>query len=101
VALTPADAVDVASIARALPDPDELPPGTLVVVMPGIVDPPSLASRFLAVLGRGKTVSRAHRATALVARGYVDVAAGVEGHTRSDLVWGSSPRAVTERDSGS
>lgn len=88
VALGPSDVANVASLARALPDPDALPPGVLVVVLPTVVDPPSLGSRLLAALGRGRTVSRALRSSAMVARGYVRVAAGVDGDTRSDLVWG-------------
>ena len=90
VALVQADVADVASLARALPDPDGLPPGVLVVVLPNVVDPPSLGSRLLAALGRGRTVSRALRASAMVARGYVRVAAGVDADTRLDLVWGYS-----------
>ena len=73
------------------------PEGTLLFVLPQIIDPPSLASRFLAALGRGRTVSRALRATALVARGYVGVAAGVDRETRSDLVWGFTPAARDRR----
>ena len=92
VALGPADANDVARIARALPDPAELPAGTLLVVLAAVIDPPSLASRFLAAIGRRPVVSRALRSTALVARGYVGVAAGVDRETRSDLVWGYSVR---------
>jgi hypothetical protein len=104
VALGPGDAVDVDSVARALPSADELPSGTLVVVLPQIVDPPSLASRLLAALGRGRTVSRALRASALVAQGYVRVAAGIDKETRADLVWGYSPedpvaRVLTDRAS--
>jgi hypothetical protein len=94
IVLGPADALDVATVAHALPDPGELPDGTLLIVLPHVVDPPSLASRFLAALGRGRTVSRAMRSTALVARGYVRVAAGVDRDSRSDLVWGYS---VTEQ----
>lgn len=99
VALGPADVADVASLARALPDPDTLPPGALVVVLPNVIDPPSLGSRLLAALGRGRTVSRALRSSALVARGYVRVAAGVDTDTRADLVWGYA--LATERDSSS
>ena len=95
VALGPADIASVEAVARALPDPAELPDGTLLVVLPHVADPPSLASRLLAALGRGRTVSRALRSTALVARGYVRVAAGVDRESRSDLVWGYS---VTEPD---
>lgn len=94
VALGPADAVDVASVARALPDPEELEPGTLLVVLGAVVDPPSIASRLLAALGRGRTVPRALRSSALVARGYVRVAAGVDRETRSDLVWGYAPEGA-------
>jgi len=96
VALGPEDITDVATVARVLPAPDELPGGTLLVVLPQVALPPSLASRFLAALGRGRTVSRALRSTALVARGFVRVAAGVDRESRSDLVWGYSP--TTERD---
>ena len=95
VALGPADIGDAASVARALPDPDELPAGTLLLVLPHVASTPSLAGRFLAAMGRGPTASRAVRATALVARGYVRVAAGVDRETRSDLVWGYAP-TVTE-----
>ncbi|HSO39869.1 MAG TPA: hypothetical protein VLT33_45390 [Labilithrix sp.] len=91
VALGPADVADVASVARALPDPDSLGPGVLVVVLPNVVEPPSLGGRLLAVLGRGRTVSRALRSSALVSRGYVRVAAGIDVETRTDLVWGFSP----------
>jgi len=90
VALGPADVADAATVARALPDPGELPAGTLLLVLPNVVGAPSLTGRFLAAMGRGPTASRALRATALVARGYVRVAAGVDRETRSDLVWGYS-----------
>lgn len=95
VALGPDDITDAATVARALPAPDELPSGTLLIVLPQVALPPSLATRFLAALGRGRTVSRALRSTALVARGYVRVAAGVDRESRSDLVWGYCP--ATER----
>lgn len=88
VVLGPADVADVAAVARVLPDPDTLAPGVLVVVLPNVIDPPSLGNRLLAVLGRGRTATRALRASALVARGYVRVAAGTDSETRTDLVWG-------------
>ena len=62
---------------------------------------PSLGSRLLAALGRGRTIPRVFRATALVARGYVRVGAGIDPESRSDLVWGYAPsegKSVTERD---
>jgi hypothetical protein len=94
VALGPADVGDASSMARVLPDPDELPAGTLLFVLPHVASAPSLAGRFLAAMGRGPIASRAVRATALVARGYVRVAAGVDRETRSDLVWGYAPPAA-------
>ncbi len=90
VVLGSADVTDVATIARILPDPEALPPGVLVVVLPNVVDPPSLGGRLREAFGRGRTVSRALRASAMVARGYVRVAAGTDRGTRSDLVWGYS-----------
>lgn len=90
IALGPDDDADVASVARALPDPDAQPPGALVVILPRAFTP-SLGARLLASLGRGRTVSRALRCTALVARGYVDVGAGVDPATRADLAWGYAP----------
>lgn len=87
VVLGPSDVADVASIARALPDPEALAAGLLVVVLPNVIDPPAFVNRLLAALGRRRSVSRALRASALVARGYVRVAAGVD-ETRTDLVWG-------------
>ena len=91
LALGPEDAVDVAAVAHALPDPDELPGGTLLFVLPQVVDPPSIGRRLLAALGRGRTVTRVLRSTALVARGYVGVAAGVDRESQCDLVWGYAP----------
>jgi hypothetical protein len=42
------------------------------------------------VFGRGKTVSRVERCSALVARGYVDVGAA-EDELGADLAWGRAP----------
>lgn len=81
---------DVETIGRVLPDPETLPEGTLVVVLPEVNDVPSLRSRVLKIFGRKRIVSRALRASALVARGYVRVAAGRERTTHRDLVWGYS-----------
>jgi hypothetical protein len=51
------------------------------------------ARTVLAILGRARTVPRAVRCSALVARGYVRVGAA-EDDRRVDLAWGY----VTERD---
>lgn len=88
VALGPGEATDLDAVARALPDPDSLPAGTLLFVLPNVIERPSLASRLLAAFGRDRTVSRELRSTALVARGYVRIAAGMDPESESDLVWG-------------
>ena len=92
VALGDDDAGSVAAIMSKLPDPASLPAGTLVIV-PGEIASygRSLARTVLAVLGRTKTVTRARRCSALVARGYVDVGAA-EDDTHADLAWEYAPR---------
>jgi hypothetical protein len=80
----------VAAVMAALPDPADLPPGTLVVVAGNLDTPGGFARSVLAVFGRSKTVPRAHRCSALVARGYVDVGAASD-EARSDLAWGRTP----------
>jgi hypothetical protein len=74
----------------ALPDPSELPPGTLVIVPGAAAGTSSLARSVLAVFGRARLVPRVVRCTALVARGYVDVGAA-DDETRADLAWGYAP----------
>lgn len=85
------DAQDLAAVARALPDVATLDEGALVVVLPQIAPPPSLAVRVLVALGRGRTVSRALRCSALLAKGYTRIGAGIDPDTRADLVWGYAP----------
>ena len=87
IALRDEDASSVAAIMAKLPDPGSLPGGALVVV-PGEIASAgrSLARSVLAVFGRTKTVARARRCSALVARGYVDVGAA------EDLAWGYASR---------
>jgi hypothetical protein len=99
VALDP-EVASVAAVVRALPDPDELEGGTLVILPAEAGGRRSLARTVLAAFGRTRTISRALRCTALVARGYVDVGAGVDPDTRADLAWGYVPvaddKAATE-----
>lgn len=92
IALRDDDASSVAAIMSKLPDPASLPPGALVIV-PGAIAPAgrSLARSVLAVFGRTKTVSRARRCSALVARGYVGVGAA-EDERHADLAWGYASR---------
>jgi hypothetical protein len=84
-----ASGATVAAVIDALPDPRELPPGTLVVVPGEVAGASSLARSVLAVFGRARTVPRAVRCSALVARGYVEVGAAEDG--RADLAWGRVP----------
>lgn len=77
---------DAGAVARQLPDASTLPEGTLVVVS-------GEAIRGVGILGRlfggGTTaVNRAARCAALVARGYVDVGAGIDPATKIDIAWG-------------
>ncbi len=96
------EALDVAAVMARLPAPADLPAGTLVVVPAKVEAPRSLARSVLAMLGRAKTVSRALRCSALVARGYVDVGAA-EDDAHVDLAWGRvihlSPAARGQRGS--
>ena len=91
VTLGPADAEDVAAAARALPDPADLDEGALVLVNGEPGGARSLGVRVLAAFGRNKTVPRAIRCSALVARGYVRVGAGTDPDTRADVAWGYVP----------
>jgi hypothetical protein len=89
------DVASVDAVMTKLPDPDELEGGTLVLLPADAGGRRSLARTVLAAFGRTRTIPRALRCSALVARGYVDVGAGVDPDTRSDLAWGYVP---TERD---
>lgn len=94
VTLVERDAASVASVMAKLPDPAELPRGALVI-LPGTMASSGgsltrITRSVLSVLGRTKTVGRAHRCSALVARGYVDVGATGD-ETCGDLAWGYAP----------
>jgi hypothetical protein len=98
VALSAKEAADVASVARALPDPTTLDPGTKVIVLGALKEAPSLASRLLSAFGRAKTdVPRVLRCTALVARGYVRVGAAEDANGR-DLAFGHVPERASADD---
>ncbi|MDB4942124.1 MAG: hypothetical protein JWP97_1658 [Labilithrix sp.] len=91
VALGTDDAIDVASVARALPARDALPPGAIVVVLADVHEKPSFGGRLRSALGRAPRVPRALRASALVACGFVGVSAATDPATRGDVVWGYAP----------
>ena len=77
---TDADMEDPAQVAAQLPAANTLDAGAAVLVEPGAVQKRGLLRRVLG--DRRVPVSKAVRCTALLARGYVDIAA--EG----DVVWG-------------
>ena len=80
---TDADAEDPAAVAAQIPDPATLDAGTTVLVEGIAVQKRGLMQR---VLGDKKVpVARSVRCTALLARGYVKIAA--EG----DAAWGTVP----------
>jgi hypothetical protein len=79
------DVSEAAAIAAQLPTLAELPPETPVFVL-------GSAARSRGVLGwigvGTVPVPRAARCTALVAKGYVSVGAGIDPATGVDLAWG-------------
>jgi hypothetical protein len=81
------DVEDPAQVAAQLPAPSTLAPGTRVFVL-------AAASRggglFRRLIGRTVSIPRVVRCTALLARGYTSVGAGVDDISRQDLAWGSS-----------
>ena len=82
------DIDDPAQVAGQIPPAVELPPATPVIVLGVASGKPAL----LRWLERRVPVTRAARCTALLARGYVGVGAGVDAASRADLAWGfSSP----------
>jgi hypothetical protein len=82
VALT--DAHSVAAAAAELPLPSALDPGTLMVILPHAPAQGGLLSLF----SSGRSASRSVRAGALLVRGYVELGACIDPHTKLDLVWG-------------
>ncbi|MBX3208841.1 MAG: hypothetical protein KF764_27670 [Labilithrix sp.] len=101
VVLGEVDASSVAGVIAALPDPASLPAGKLVIVLGELGEAGSgarapsarsFARSVMAVFRRTKTVTRARRCSALVARGYVGVGAA-DDELRADLAWGYAPPA--------
>jgi hypothetical protein len=81
----------VAVVAAALPSPAELPPNAIVLVLPTRPPPRGLLAR----LRTPPPISRAHRASALLARGYVDIEADVDPKSGMDLVWARRPDEIS------
>lgn len=82
VALTNAESV--AAAAAELPNPSSLAPGTLLVILP---EAPTRGGLF-SLFSSGRAASRSVRTGALLVKGYVDLGACIDPHTRQDLVWG-------------
>jgi hypothetical protein len=75
---------DIALVAAQLPDPASLERGQRVVVLPrSAAWGPWLAR----LVHRRSWVAGAVRASALLARGYTGIGAGVDPRSRQDLVW--------------
>jgi hypothetical protein len=79
------DVDDPAQIVDQLPPAAELPPATHVFVLGSAARRRDML-RWIGV--RMTPVARATRCTALVARGYVDVGAGIDEASGADLAWG-------------
>jgi hypothetical protein len=76
---------DVSVVASQLPDPASLTPGQLVVVLPRGAPKGPWLGRLLGATG---WAAGAVRGSAMLARGYVGIGAGMDPKTRMDLVWG-------------
>lgn len=77
----------IAEVISQLPEVGSMKPGTQVVILARSTPPTGLFAR---VFGRKKGVPRAVRCSALLARGFVNIAAAGEGD--DDLVWGFAPQ---------
>ncbi len=72
-------------IAGQLPDPESLAEGQLVVLLPRGAPREAWLRRLLA---RSKWIAGAVRGSALLARGYARIGAGIDPASKMDLVWG-------------
>jgi hypothetical protein len=90
----------VAVIVAQLPDPADLPPGALVVVRDAAKPPRGFRRFARGIRSLFRKPPKAHaavRCTALLARGYRDIAARVDPRTGEEVVWGL---ATSGRSSG-
>lgn len=78
---------DARAIASALPDPASLPASALVIVAGDALARRGFFAKLLAG-GASDGMTRHARATALLARGYVRIGAGIDAASGADLVWG-------------
>jgi hypothetical protein len=80
------DPRSLAGVVAQLPGASSLSPGTFVVILGTAAN----ERPFWRLFTRGAVVARATRCSALVARGYVDVGAGLD-EAGADLTWGAAP----------
>jgi hypothetical protein len=81
------DIEDAAEVATQIPDPATLDPGARVFVLGAASRGAGLLRRILGTA----SVPRAVRCTALLARGYVSIGAGVDEVSGADVAWGTVP----------
>ncbi len=99
VVLNLSGAVPIAEACAQIPSSATLDAGTLVVVLGECPAAPSLLGRLLGSRARKARVSRAVRGTALLALGFVEIAAGIDPASGLDLVWGyAATRSAIRRD---
>jgi hypothetical protein len=88
----PADGLGaIEVVAVQLPDPRELPDGSVVVVHEAARPPVTWRGRVgetLRFWQSRKTAHRAVRCTALLALGYRDVGLAIDPRTHAEVVWG-------------
>jgi hypothetical protein len=78
----------VDALSRQLPSPESVGGGALVIVL---AEPKSQKGPLWHLFRRKTRIARAVRCTALLARGYVRIGAGVDPGTGRDLAWGYAP----------
>jgi hypothetical protein len=84
----------VAVIVAQLPDPANLPTGALVVVRESARPPRGFRRLARGIRSLWRKAPKAHpavRCTALLARGYREIAARIDARTGEYLVWGLAP----------
>jgi hypothetical protein len=77
---------DPAQVAAQIPAPSTLAPGTRVFVLAAASRGAGLFRRLM----RPPSIPRVVRCTALLARGYTAIGAGVDDVSRQDVAWGTS-----------
>jgi hypothetical protein len=98
----PADGIgDVAVLIAQLPDPSELPSGSLLIVREEAMPRTGLRRLFDRIKAMVRKPRKAHaavRCTALLARGYRDIGSATDPKTGEEVVWGLAPRETLPSD---